>query len=151
IDALHVSGAVHELPSLHGAVLLAYWQPLAGLQVSSVQTLPSLQLRGDAPTQVPPAQVSTRVHALLSLHGAVLFVYSHPLAGLQTSSVQPLPSSQLSAAPLTHVPPPQVSATVQALPSSHGTVLFVYSQPLDGLQVSSVHRLPSLQLSGAPL
>ena len=39
---------------------------------------------------------------------------------------------------------------VQALPSVQGAVLFVCTQPVDGLQVSSVQTLPSSQLGGAP-
>jgi hypothetical protein len=70
----HTSGAVQVLPSLHGAVLFVLMQPTAGLQVSSVQPLPSLQLGGAPPTHVPPAQVSLVVHAFPSLQGAVLFV-----------------------------------------------------------------------------
>jgi hypothetical protein len=44
---------------------------------------------------------------------------------LQVSVVQTLPSLQTRAGPATHVPPEQVSGVVQALPSSHDSVLFV--------------------------
>jgi hypothetical protein len=37
-------------------------QPLAGLQASSVQPLPSLQLSGDPPTQFPLEHWSLVVH-----------------------------------------------------------------------------------------
>src|SRR5207249_861779 len=154
-------------------------QPVAGLQLSVVQTFPSSQFGGGPPTHVPPLQVSFVVQALPSLHGAVLFVWVQavprhppsvaqehtssllagchparlpplrasfcltasplpygavfccwvqPVAGLQLSVVQTSPSSQLGAGPPTHVPPLQVSFVVQALPSLHGAVLFVWVQ-----------------------
>jgi len=71
----HTSLLVQATPSSHDEVLLAFWQPEAGTQVSVVHTLPSLQLGAAPPTQVPPAQVSLVVQALPSVHGAVLFVY----------------------------------------------------------------------------
>jgi glyoxylate utilization-related uncharacterized protein len=119
-----VSLVVHALPSSQDAVLLAYTQPVAGLQESSVQTLPSLQLGGGPPTQIPPEQVSLVVHALPSLHGAVLLTCVHPVTGLQASSVQTLPSSQFGGAPPTQTPPAQASPVVQALASSQGAALF---------------------------
>src|SRR5262249_29194446 len=42
--------------------------PLAGLQLSSVQTLLSLQLSAGPGVQTPPWHVSPFVHALLSVH-----------------------------------------------------------------------------------
>jgi hypothetical protein len=121
---LHVSVVVQAFPSLHGAVLLVCVQPVAGLQPSVVQTLPSSQLGAAPPTQVPPEHVSLVVQALPSLHGAVLLVCVQPVIGLHASSVQTLPSSQFGAAPPTQTPPAQVSPVVQALPSLHGAVLF---------------------------
>jgi len=145
-----VSLVVHALPSLHGAALLVCVQPVAGLQASSVHTLPSLQLGGAPPTQTPPAQVSLVVHELPSLQATVLLVCAQPVAGLQASSVQTLASSQLGGAPPTHTPPAQVSLVVHALPSLHGAVLLVCVQPDPGLQASSVQTLPSSQFGGAP-
>jgi len=113
--------------------------------------LPSLQLGGAPPTQTPPEQVSFVVQALPSLHGAVLFKRTQPLAGLHESSVQALPSLQLGGAPPTQTPPEQVSFVVQALPSLQGLVLSACTQPLAGLHESSVQALPSLQLTGAPM
>ena len=43
----------------------------------------------------------------------------------------------------------QVSPAVQALLSSHGSVLFVFTQPEVGSQLSSVHGFPSSQLMGS--
>jgi hypothetical protein len=79
--------------------------PLAGLQPSVVQTFPSLQLGGEPPTQLPALHVSLVVHALLSLQGSVLFVVVQPVAGLQPSVVQTLPSLQVTGAP-TQLPLP---------------------------------------------
>src|SRR5439155_9927151 len=66
------------------------------------------------------------------------------------SAVHRVPSLQLSAGPPTHCPPAHVSAVVQALPSSHGTVLGVLTHPVAGSQVSVVHTLPSVQMGGGP-
>jgi len=57
-----VSLPVQRMPSSHGAVLLECTQPVAGLQLSSVQTLPSLQFSAGPPTQAPFAQASLVVH-----------------------------------------------------------------------------------------
>jgi hypothetical protein len=145
-----VSLVVHALPSLQGAVLLTCVQPEAGLQASSVHTLPSLQLGGAPPTQMPPAQVSLVVQALPSLHESVLLVCVQPDAGLQASSVHTLPSSQLGGAPPTQIPPAQASLVVHALPSSQGAVLLTCVQPVAGLHESSVQTFPSSQLGAVP-
>jgi len=150
LPPLHLSLVVQAFPSLHGAVLFVWTQPVAGLQVSSVQPLPSSQLIAGPPTQPPLLQVSLMVQAFPSLQGAVLAVWTQPVLGLQVSSVQTLPSSQLGARPLTQTPPLHRSLRVQAFPSSHEAVLFVWTHPVVGLQLSSVQELPSLQLRGAP-
>src|SRR5437868_5624770 len=138
MPALHTSGAVHALPSLHGAVLFVKTQPLAGSQVSLVQTLPSLQASGGPPTHAPPEHVSAlhtsgAVHALPSLQGLELVVKTPPLAGGRVSFVQTLPPLQVSGGPPVHWPAEHVSFVEQALPSLHGLVLFVKTQPLAGL------------------
>src|SRR5438093_394905 len=150
LPPLHLSLVVQASPSLHGAVLFLWKQPVAGLQVSSVQTLPSSQLSAGPPTQPPLLQVSLVVQAFPSLQGAVLALWTQPVLGLQVSSVQTLPSSQLGARPPTHTPPPHRSLRVQAFPSSHEAVLFVWTHPVVGLQLSSVQELPSLQFRGVP-
>ena len=71
-----------------------------------------------------------------------------PVAGLQESAVQTVPSLQLGGGPPTHAPLAHVSAVVQALPSSQGAVLLVNTQPNCGSQVSVVQGLRSLQRSG---
>ena len=55
---LQVSAVVQALLSLHEAVLLVCTQPEAGLQLSSVHTLLSLQFGGGPPTHDPPLQAS---------------------------------------------------------------------------------------------
>ena len=143
--AEQISPVVHALPSLHALLLFENTQPDAGLHVSVVQRFPSLQTNGAPPTHAPPAQVSLVVHALPSLHGLVLFTFRHPMSGSQLSSVQTLPSPQLGGGPPTHTPPEQASPDVQALPSLHGSLLFVNTQPIAGLHVSVVQRFPSSQ------
>ena len=64
--------------------------------------------------------------------------------------MQALPSSQLASAEATHLPPAQLSPMVQALPSLHGPVLPVLTQPLAASHASSVHGLPSLQFFAFP-
>jgi hypothetical protein len=145
-----VSFVVQASPSSQGSVLFVWLQPVTGLHVSVVQGLPSSQLTGVPPPHVPPEQMLSVVHALPVLHGAALFVCTHPDAGLQLSSVHTLPSLQSTAGPGWHVPPPQTSLDVQALPSSHGAVLLAWVQPVAGLQASSVQGLLSLQLGAGP-
>ena len=65
------------------------------------------------------------VQAFPSSQDAVLLALTQPLAGTQESSVQGLLSLQPGAEPPTHAPAAQVSAVVQALPSSQDAVLFV--------------------------
>jgi hypothetical protein len=91
------------------------------------------------------------VHALPSSQDAVLFVCTQPLDGLQLSSVQTLPSLQSGGGPPTHDPLAQVSLVVQALPSLHGAVLLVCTQPVWGSHESSVHGLPSSHGLGEPV
>src|SRR5437667_12147583 len=81
-----VSGKVQALASPQGRVLFMCAQPLAGLQLSVVQTLWSSQLGGGPPTQAPSEQVSLVVQALLSLQAVplALFGIEHtPLVGSQ--------------------------------------------------------------------
>src|SRR5438132_7093496 len=119
----HVS-VVQASPSLHGAVLLVWRQPPAPSQVSSVQGLLSSQFWVVVAVHVPPWHVSPIVQGLASSQGAALFTWMQPLTGSQPSSVQGLPSSQVTSAPPTQTPSWQVPPAVQALPSLHGTRLW---------------------------
>ena len=75
LPAAQVSPLVQALPSSQPAVLALCRQPLAGSQLSSVQGLPSLQLCGLPPTQLPFAHMSATVHTLPSSQGAVLLAF----------------------------------------------------------------------------
>jgi len=96
---------------------------------SLVHGLPSLQFSAGPPAHAPPEQASPVVQALPSLHGWVLLMNSHPVAGLQVSLVQALPSMQGNGAPPTQVPDAQVSPVVQASPSLHGNVFGAFWHP----------------------
>jgi len=61
-------------------VLLVWTQPVAELQVSSVQAFPSSQLSASPPTHPPPLHASFVVQTLPSSQGAVLFVWTQPVA-----------------------------------------------------------------------
>ncbi len=102
-----------------------------------------------APPHVPPAHLSPDVQRFPSSHPALLLVNAHA-PPLQASVVQALPSEQAIAAPATHVLPAHLSFSVQGLLSLHGDTLAACLQPAMGSQLSSVHGLPSSQLSGPP-
>ena len=129
-------------------------QPVAGSQLSVVQALPSSQTRAAPRVQVPLWQVSAPLQRLPSLHDVPLATGAvwQPVAGLQVSVVQGLPSLQVSGVPAVQVPPWQVSAPLQRLPSVHEVpfVTAVFWQPVAGLQLSAVHGLPSLQVRAVP-
>src|SRR5690242_15458060 len=113
---------VQALPSLQATPLSAVCvQPDCMLQPSVVQALPSSQASGVPPAQVPPWQVSAPLQTLPSGQGVPLatLACTQPLAALQVSLVQALPSSQLGGVPGWQVPFWQVSAPLQALPSEH--------------------------------
>ena len=93
---LHVSLVVHALPSLQGAVLFTWTQPVAWLHESSVQPFPSLQFCAGPPTQTPPVQVNppscTRYRRC---RPPCCSCARQPCTGSHESSVHALPSSQL--------------------------------------------------------
>jgi hypothetical protein len=129
-------------------------QPVDGLHESgAVQRLLSLQTNCAPGTQTPPKQVSFRVQALLSEHGMVLLVNTQaPVVVLHVSVVQTLLSLQppghgLHSGIAVCIQLPVAmsqESMVQELLSSQ--FLSVNPQmPVDGLQLSSVHSLLSLQ------
>ncbi len=121
--------------------MISWWQPEIESQLSAVHTSRSSQSSAEPDAQAPPLHASFSVQVSPSLQGSVLGVKTQPLPELQESSVQRLESSQPSAPPPWQVPPPHASFSVQASPSSQGSVLGVKTQPLTELQDSSVHRL----------
>jgi hypothetical protein len=129
-------------------------QPVTALQLSVVQTLPSLQLRAVPPAQVPLWQVSSPLQTLPSVHEEPFGsgVLAHPVTGLQLSVVQTLPSLQLSGVPAVQTPPWQVSAPLHTVASAHAVPLgrAVVKHPMIGSQLSVVQVLPSLQTGGVP-
>jgi hypothetical protein len=145
-----VSFVVQAFPSLQGFELLACTHPFPGSHESVVHGLASLQFAAGPALQVPPPQVSPVVQALPSLQALVLLVWTQPLPGSHESFVHGLLSSQFGAGPPLQVPPPQVSPVVQALPSSQGSALLTWAQPLTGSHESVVHRLASLQFGAGP-
>jgi hypothetical protein len=129
-------------------------QPKTALHESVVQTLPSLQLSGVPAVQAPAWQVSAPLQTFPSAQ-AVPFktgVLAQPVAGLQLSLVQTLPSLQLSGVPAVQVPLWQVSSPLQASPSAHeeplGSVGFW--QPATGSQLFAVHGSLSSQFKAVP-
>jgi hypothetical protein len=111
----------------------------------------SSQSGGGPPVQEPPEQVSAVVQALLSSQGLVLGEFTQPVAGLHESFVHSLPSLQSGGGPLPmHTPAEQVSPVVHAFPSLHGSLLGVFTQPVNSAQLSVVHGLLSLQSSAVP-
>jgi hypothetical protein len=154
--ARQVSAPLQTVLSAHVVPLeTAVWtQPVAGLQVSVVHTLLSLQFGGVPAVQVPLWQVSAPLQALLSVHEVPLatLVLAQPVVALQESLVQTLLSLQLSAVPAVQVPPWQVSAPLHTVLSAHAVPFNTgaFWQPKVALQESVVQTLESLQLSGVP-
>src|SRR5262249_11991147 len=77
------------------------------------------------------------------------FVCRHPRTGSHESAVQLTLSAHEIGVPL-HVPLAHTSPVVQTLPSLQDAALFVWKQPLAGLQASSVQGFASSQPMGAP-
>src|SRR5207249_3119138 len=126
--AAQVSVRVQALPSSHGAPSsLAGLVQTAGAGVEAAAVWDwwaAGHTTGFAPAQAPAVQVSVRVQALPSSHGApssLAGLLQTPEAGLQTPAVW-----HWSAAVHTtgfvpaQRPASQISVRVQALPSSHG-------------------------------
>jgi hypothetical protein len=127
---LQTFASAHEVPFVTATAL----QPVAGLQLSVVHTLLSLQTSGVPAAQTPAWQVSAPLQRFPSLH-EVPFVTTvlAQTPVLHTSTVQGLLSLQ---SPFTtHAAQPEMG---------------VCWQPLTALQLSVVHAFESLQLSAVP-
>src|SRR5438093_498106 len=128
MPAAQVSVRVQALPSSQRAPsgLAGLLQtPDAGLQMPAVwHWSAAVHTTGLAPTQAPAAQVSVRVQALPSSHGAPLSLaglLQTPDAGLQVPAVWHWSAAVHTTGFVpTQAPAWQVSVRVQALPSSHG-------------------------------
>jgi hypothetical protein len=100
---------LQRFPSLQPVPFVTgvFSQPVAGLQLSAVQTLLSSQFRAVPAVHVPPWQVSAPLQRFPSLQAVpfVTGVFAQPVAGLQLSVVQAFSSSQVRAAPAVHIPP----------------------------------------------
>src|SRR5581483_9489940 len=143
---------VHGSPSsVHVPLRFVKTHPLAGLQVSFVHSLLSLQTRAGPPTQVPEAlHVSLSVQALPSLHAApTLGRCWQPTPGTHVSVVHGFVSAQFGAVPCWQVPKRHTSDPLHTLPSSHDVLSAtgVCRQPSVGLHVSAVQGVLSLQFS----
>ncbi len=111
------SSSVHTLPSLQTARLVVLTQPSSGSQRSFVHSLPSSQ-GVCPPAQSPSAQVSIAVQGLSSSQGALLGGFRQPLPESQRSSVHGFESSQSAALGVCAQPESVLHAsTVQAIPS----------------------------------
>ena len=150
IPALQASFWVHVEPSLQGSVLVANTQPVWLLQLSLVHGLLSPQVTAAPAWQAPLSHMSPEVQALPSVHGTATLMTVQPPLGVQVSTVQALPSLHTTALPGLHLPAAQTSPLVQALPSSHGAVVLLLTQPLVVTHESAVHGLLSLQFTLPP-
>ena len=124
------------------------------MHVSVVHGLPSSQSSGVPAVQTPAWQVSFPLHTVPSGHGVPFAteVFWQPRTGSQLSVVQGLLSLQLSGVPAVHVPFWQVSVPLQTVASGQAVPFATATlrQPSTGSQLSVVHGLLSLQLSGVP-
>ncbi len=157
LPSVQTSLVVQAWPSSHPPPLamgLELQVPLLASQTSAVQALPSLQVLG-VPLHPPVLQVSGTVQALPSSQRvpSLTLTYAQlPLDLSQPSLVHTLLSSQTLALPL-HVPPWQLSLTVQVLPSLHGppSLTGLNTQlPVPVSQLSVVHTLLSSQVLALP-
>ena len=122
LPSVHASALVHAVPSLqevpanfrtslHCPLLDSHDHVAHAVLSAQTLTVPDLHS--------PPAQESPTVHSVPSEHGKPSsLLLKQPLLGSQPSVVHGLPSSQFFSDPTTHMPPWQLSLTVQLLPSA---------------------------------
>lgn len=142
-------------PQLVLSSTLTWAQPVCGLQESMVHGLLSSQDSGGG-AHTPPEQTSGPLQALPSLHGALLAVCWQPLTGSHESLVHNCPSSQARLGPATQLPLWQLSPAVHREASASQLEPFIApplntQSPVVVLQLSAVHKLPSLQVFPVPL
>jgi hypothetical protein len=108
VPAWQVSSPLQTVPSAHDEPLgsAVFWHPVAGLQVSIVHALPSMQASGAPAVQMAVWQRSSPLQALPSLHdepfgsGAVV----QPKTRSQLSVVQGFASLHVSGVPAAQAP-----------------------------------------------
>jgi hypothetical protein len=127
-------------PSFVGRCL----QPLWGLHESAVQGFLSSQLTGESLLQRPPWQWSPCVQTLLSSQGTpslTLVSVMHPSIGTHDSTVQGLPSSQLSGPEPMHWPAWHVPEVKQGSSGTHAPPVSgeASQSPVAGLQATALH------------
>jgi hypothetical protein len=127
--------------------------PVAGLQVSVVQTFVSAQLGGVPAWHAPARHVSAPLQALPSPQDApsAAGLLTQPPAALQVSTVQGLPSlAQAGGVPARQAPDWHVSAPLQALPSPQlvplATAAYAHMPLLQALVVQGLLSLHWLAL-----
>jgi hypothetical protein len=160
VPAWQVSIWVQALPSVHvePLVFAGFEQaPVEGLQVPALWHWSlATHTTGVPAVQTPVAlQSSAPLQALPSLHEvpAATGVWLTPVAGAHESVVHGLPSSTTGGVPKIQTALAlHVSAPLQALPSLHDVpaATGVWLTPVEGLQASVVHRLPSSTATAEP-
>jgi hypothetical protein len=147
---------VQALPSEQG--LPSGWgentHPVLGRQLVATHGASLPQFSGAPAAQAPATHVSPTVQALPSeqaVEGAA-GAKTQPVAGLHESTVQTLPSAQLTGAPGAQAPFWQASPLVHAEPSEHAEpfVTSVNIHPFTGSQVSRVQGFLSSQGNAGP-
>lgn len=151
IPPLHKSPKVHGSLSAQGCPsAFVEAQPVSVSHVSVVHGLPSSQVTLFAPAQLPPRQCSPAVHALLSVHVAAFGAWTQ-LPPAHVSFVHGFWSSQFGYGPLLHLLAPQRSPNVQGSPSLQAMPSAELAvQPIAASQLSTVHGLPSSQVTMTP-
>jgi hypothetical protein len=157
LPALHLSPVVQRSPSLHDTLVGEWTHPEDGLQLSSVQMLPSSQLRGVLWQLCEPVQCSFSVQRSVSTQSVSLLQQPpmdecwQPVDGAQESAVQGLWSSQSGAVPGRQTPELQRSRPLQRLPSPQlvPSSSGVFTHPTVETQLSCVQGLLSPQFRGS--
>ena len=144
-DWVHASPVI--APTGHVAVLA----PQKGITTVRCATVPVVTIGGfRGRTGLRDANVSPSVHASPSSQGRELAVRTPQKPGHRSHRCRGCRLNNPPQSPPLQQPPPHWSASVQASPSSQGSVLLVLIQPATILQESVVHGLPSSQSTSVP-